>query len=110
MDVISFNRYNAWYFNSGRTDTITQNVIQEAQNWHKKHNKPVLMTEYGADTMAGLHLVSTQLIEQGALGNYLERDQLREHFFRTIYLWDCFVLRTSSDAFSQRYNTIVLFD
>jgi beta-glucuronidase len=58
MDVISFNRYNAWYANSGRTDTITHNVKEEALNWHNKYNKPVLMTEYGADTMAGLHLVS----------------------------------------------------
>jgi beta-glucuronidase len=58
MDVISFNRYNAWYVNSGRTDTITQNVKEEALNWHEKYNKPVLMTEYGGDTMAGLHSVS----------------------------------------------------
>ena len=64
MDVISFNRYNAWYSNSGRTDTITQNVIEEAQNWHKKYNKPVLMTEHGADTIAGLHLVSAQFIQE----------------------------------------------
>jgi beta-glucuronidase len=59
MDVISFNRYNAWYVNSGKTDTITNNVIQEAKNWHKKYNKPVLMTEYGGDAIAGLHLVCT---------------------------------------------------
>jgi len=58
MDVVSFNRYNGWYINSGRTDTITKNVYQEAQNWHKKYNKPVLMTEYGGGTIAGLHLVS----------------------------------------------------
>jgi len=67
MDVIGFNRYNAWYSNSGRTDAITQNVIEEAQNWHKKHNKPVLMTEYGADTIAGLHLVSAQFIQESTL-------------------------------------------
>jgi beta-glucuronidase len=57
LDVISFNRYNAWYVNSGRTDTITNNVKQEAKNWHEKYSKPVLMTEYGGDTIAGLHLV-----------------------------------------------------
>jgi len=66
MDVIGFNRYNAWYVNSGRTDTITQNVIKEAQNWHQKY-KPVLMTEYGADMMAGLHLVSAQFIQERTL-------------------------------------------
>jgi beta-glucuronidase len=59
MDVISFNRYNSWYVNSGKTDTITNNVKQEAKNWYKKYSKPVLMTEYGGDAIAGLHLVRT---------------------------------------------------
>lgn len=36
---------------------ITQNVITEATNWHKKYQKPVLMSEYGADTIEGLHIV-----------------------------------------------------
>lgn len=37
---------------------IKQNLIDEANAWHAKHNKPVLMSEYGADTMEGLHIVS----------------------------------------------------
>ena len=67
LDVIGFKRYNAWYTNSRRTDTITQNVIKEAQSWHKKYNKPVLMTEYGADMIAGLHFVSTQFLQESTL-------------------------------------------
>lgn len=58
MDIISFNRYNGWYSNAGRIDLIIDNVIREATAWHKKYNKPVLMSEYGADTLNGLHLVS----------------------------------------------------
>lgn len=57
LDIISFNRYNAWYANSGHLNMITQNVINEATNWHKKYQKPVLMSEYGADTIEGLHIV-----------------------------------------------------
>lgn len=56
LDVISFNRYNGWYANPGSTIQITQNVIDEATYWHRLHNKPIIMTEYGADTLAGLHL------------------------------------------------------
>uniref|UniRef100_A0AAG5DLF7 Beta-glucuronidase n=1 Tax=Anopheles atroparvus TaxID=41427 RepID=A0AAG5DLF7_ANOAO len=55
LDIVSFNRYNAWYANSGRLNMITNRVIEEAQAWNQKHNKPVLMSEYGADTMEGLH-------------------------------------------------------
>lgn len=36
---------------------ITEKVILEAESWHQKYNKPVLMSEYGADTMPGLHEV-----------------------------------------------------
>ena len=62
MDVIGFNRYNGWYSNTGRTDTIRNNVITEATSLHHKYNQPVMMMEYGADTLAGLHLVHKHII------------------------------------------------
>lgn len=58
LDVISFNRYNAWYNNPGRLDAIISRVVGEAEAWHRKYNKPVFMAEYGADTMSGLHEAS----------------------------------------------------
>lgn len=58
MDIISFNRYNAWYQNAGQLDMITKHVVEEATLWHEVHNKTVIMTEYGADTYEGLHFVS----------------------------------------------------
>lgn len=58
LDVICFNRYNGWYHDTGILSNIASNVVDEATAWHRRHNKPVIMTEYGADTIAGLHLVS----------------------------------------------------
>ncbi|XP_072949362.1 beta-glucuronidase [Epargyreus clarus] len=57
LDVISFNRYNGWYLNTGSLLNIAAYVADEATAWHRKHNKPVIMLEYGADTIAGLHLL-----------------------------------------------------
>lgn len=57
MDIIGFNRYNAWYTLPGRTEIIKSRLEDEATKWHVKHNKPVFMTEYGADTLPGLHMV-----------------------------------------------------
>lgn len=57
LDIISFNRYNGWYKNPGKINMITQQVVDEAITWNTKHHKPVLMSEYGADTIEGLHLV-----------------------------------------------------
>ncbi|XP_075167079.1 beta-glucuronidase-like [Haematobia irritans] len=57
LDIISFNRYNAWYHNAGHLDTIAISVKMEATNWNRKYNRPILMSEYGADTLEGLHLL-----------------------------------------------------
>lgn len=63
MDIICFNRYNGWYSNAGRLNKITKAVISEALDWREKHNKPVLISEYGADTVEGLHLVNPEMDE-----------------------------------------------
>ncbi|XP_041979333.1 beta-glucuronidase isoform X2 [Aricia agestis] len=57
LDIICFNRYNGWYANPGSLQNIAAYVTEEATAWFRKHNKPVIMTEYGADTIPGLHLL-----------------------------------------------------
>ncbi len=57
LDIIGFNRYNAWYANTGLLEVIRGKVEDEAQKWHSKYNKPIFMAEYGADTLAGMHFV-----------------------------------------------------
>lgn len=61
MDIICFNRYNGWYSNPGQTNVITKPIIAEAIAWHKKYDKPVIMMEFGADAIVGLHSVSMRL-------------------------------------------------
>lgn len=39
---------------------ITSRVVDEAMSWYNKHQKPVLMSEYGSDTIEGLHLVRSE--------------------------------------------------
>uniref|UniRef100_A0A1B0ARG6 Glycoside hydrolase family 2 catalytic domain-containing protein n=1 Tax=Glossina palpalis gambiensis TaxID=67801 RepID=A0A1B0ARG6_9MUSC len=57
LDILSFNRYIGWNGIPERLDMITKRIIDEATTWHEKHNKPVIMSEYGADTVEGLHLL-----------------------------------------------------
>ncbi|XP_055386768.1 beta-glucuronidase isoform X2 [Condylostylus longicornis] len=57
LDIVSFNRYNGWYAHAGKLDMITSYVMKEAEHWHDLHKKPILMSEYGADTVEGLHLL-----------------------------------------------------
>ncbi|GAA4917371.1 beta-glucuronidase [Nesterenkonia rhizosphaerae] len=56
-DVICLNRYYGWYIFSGQLDKAEQYLRMEIEGWLKKTDKPIMMTEYGADTQPGLHSV-----------------------------------------------------
>ncbi|CRK95286.1 CLUMA_CG008644, isoform B [Clunio marinus] len=94
LDIISFNRYNAWYTNTGRLDMVTNNVVNEATGWHEKHNKPVLMSEYGADTVEGLHMLpayvwSEEFQSQQFSKHFEAFDRLRSSgFFIGEFVWN----------------------
>jgi len=57
MDIVCVNRYPAWYSDSGQTDLIQLQVKNELITWHLKFKKPVLITEYGAGSVIGMHMV-----------------------------------------------------
>lgn len=57
LDILGVNKYASWYEYPGELDTIVPKVVEQCEGWHKKYNKPVLVTEYGADTLEGYHVV-----------------------------------------------------
>jgi beta-glucuronidase len=61
LDVVCFNRYNAWYSDGGQLAVIAVNVENEARAWYQTFRKPIIMAEYGGDTMPGLHRVKIKL-------------------------------------------------
>jgi beta-glucuronidase len=58
FDVLMLNRYYGWYVNSGDLANAERALEAELQAWVKKHGKPIIFTEYGADTISGLHSVT----------------------------------------------------
>lgn len=58
-DVLMLNRYYGWYVFTGDLEGAEQAWRQELQGWASE-NKPIIITEYGADTMAGLHQIAPQ--------------------------------------------------
>lgn len=71
-DIISLNRYYGWYTMGGYEMSNAENgFMKEVEAWGK-YNKPVVFTEYGADTYAGEHkLPSVQWSEEYQV-DYLE--------------------------------------
>lgn len=57
FDVISLNRYYGWYVATGDLATAETYLRMDLQSWVDAFDKPILMTEYGADTESGIHSV-----------------------------------------------------
>ncbi|RXG68402.1 Beta-glucuronidase, partial [Armadillidium vulgare] len=55
LDVIMLNRYYAWYSDTGHLNVITIQTETEFNNWFSTYNKPIMISEYGAGTIPGLH-------------------------------------------------------
>jgi beta-glucuronidase len=53
-DVLMLNRYYGWYVQTGDLDAAEAAWEDELQGWARE-NKPIIITEYGADTYPGLH-------------------------------------------------------
>ncbi len=54
-DVVMINRYYGWYVEPGDLVAAERGLEAELQGWATTHGKPIIVTEYGADTLAGLH-------------------------------------------------------
>ena len=63
MDIVCINRYYGWYNLSGDMDAACYGLNQEMDFWAEQH-KPVMMSEYGADTVAGLHTAGAEMFSE----------------------------------------------
>ncbi|TLD07944.1 hypothetical protein PspLS_12173 [Pyricularia sp. CBS 133598] len=57
FDVLCLNRYYGWYIHTGDLESAEAALEDELKGWTDKYDKPMIMSEYGADTLAGLHTV-----------------------------------------------------
>ena len=55
-DVVMLNRYFGWYSQSGDLTAAQDALRAEVEQW-QRYGKPIIFTEFGADTMAGIHSV-----------------------------------------------------
>ncbi len=55
FDVLLLNRYYGWYVDTGDLAAAEVHLEAELRAWAAKHRKPIIVTEYGADAIAGLH-------------------------------------------------------
>ena len=54
-DVICVNRYIGWYTDHGDLSVIDEKLSRDLIDFYNKYQKPIILSEFGADTIEGLH-------------------------------------------------------
>jgi beta-glucuronidase len=97
-DYIAINRYYGWYVMGGELAEARAALDAEVDRLHATHGKPLIMTEFGADTIAGRHSVEPQLFseeyQRDLLGIYLDSAAERPWFFG-LHVWNFADFRTA---------------
>ncbi len=73
-DVLMINRYRGWYDNEGELEGAGALLKDELLRFHKRcPEKPIMLGEYGADTLAGLHTISARMFSEEYQVEYLKK-------------------------------------
>lgn len=63
-DLIGINRYYGWYSEPADLAHAAERLAAELDLLYETHGKPIMVTEFGADTVAGVHSTTMQLFSE----------------------------------------------
>lgn len=63
-DVIGINRYYGWYTKPVDLEQAGKDLGDELDRTFKKYGKPIMITEFGADTVEGMHSTTAQMFTE----------------------------------------------
>lgn len=63
-DVIGINRYYGWYTDPSDLDAVRRKLDAELDRIYARHGKPIVVTEFGADTVEGIHSTTAQMFSE----------------------------------------------
>jgi beta-glucuronidase len=73
LDVACLNRYYGWYINSGKIDEGVKNLSIELDMLYEHFQKPIILTEFGADTIPGMHAQPPEMFSEEYQVEFLTR-------------------------------------
>jgi beta-glucuronidase len=53
--VVCVSRYYGWYLQCGQLATAAETLAADLDETHAAYGKPIILSEFGADAVAGLH-------------------------------------------------------
>jgi beta-glucuronidase len=72
LDVVCMNRYYGWYTQPGRPDQGAALLAAEIEALHERFPKPLIFTEFGADTIPGQHAQPAEMFSEEYQSEFLE--------------------------------------
>jgi len=98
VDVISLNLYYGWYSEWGNIEEGLKKALDEVEKIHKLFpSKPIIITEFGADAVIGLHseppLMWTEEYQAEFLRRYIEEFSKKE-YIHGLHIWNFADFRT----------------
>ena len=64
LDVVCVNRYMGWYRNPGQLPAGVATLSNDLDQLHAKFGKPVIVSEFGADAVAGHHAQPPEMFSE----------------------------------------------
>lgn len=74
VDFTALNRYYGWYEEHGNLYRTESMLKDEFYKWHEKYGKPIIVTEFGADTLEGLHMLPSETFSEEYQKEFLEEN------------------------------------
>jgi beta-glucuronidase len=72
-DVVCINRYYGWYSQGGQLEEAARVLATELDSLHRELGKPIVLTEFGADTLAGFHAEPPEMWSEEYQVEFLRR-------------------------------------
>jgi beta-glucuronidase len=73
LEIACINRYYGWYMNAGRIDEGVNNLSVELDMLYEHYHKPIILTEFGADTLPGVHAQPPEMFSEEYQVEFLTR-------------------------------------
>lgn len=83
FDVLAINVYPGWYYLPGQIEAAAKDLGAQLKRIHNKFNKPILVSEFGADTIAGFHSLPAEQWSEEYQVELIEAliKEIRKHSF-----------------------------
>ena len=72
-DILCLNRYYGWYTEGGRIEEGCVKLSEEIDALHEKFRKPLILSEFGADTVSGWHSEPPEMFSEEYQALFIER-------------------------------------